>query len=83
MSMSTQKLVWIALWSDPYSCSQIAHFASSLARPGVVNIRLIVDVHPASLSNVIIPTGSRLWSDRSAIKLMIGALSSCVNVVLI
>jgi hypothetical protein len=61
----------------------MAHFASLLARPGVVSIRLIINIRPASLSNIGTPTRSKLWSDWSAIKLIIGALSSYVNVVLI
>ena len=60
----------------------MAHFASSLARPGVVSIRLIVDICPILLLNISTSTGSRLWSDRSAIKLIISALSFCVNMVL-
>ena len=60
----------------------MAHFASLLARPGVVSIRLIINIRPALLLNVSTPTGSRLWSDWFAIKLIISALSSYVNVVL-
>jgi len=60
----------------------MAHFASLLARPGVVSIRLIVDICPILLLNISTSTGSRLWSDRSAIKLIISALSFCVNMVL-
>ena len=83
MPILTQKLVQIALQSNPYLCSQIAHFTSLLARPGVASIRLIINIRPTLLLNIGIPTRSRLQSNQSAIKLIISALSSCVNVVLI
>jgi len=61
----------------------MAHFASLLTRPRVISIRLIINIRPALLLNIGTPTRSRLWSNWSAIKLIISALSSYVNVVLI
>lgn len=50
------------------------------ASPSVVSIRSIVDERPTSLTNVITPVGRRLRSDSSAMKSMIGALSSWLAV---
>jgi hypothetical protein len=41
------------LWPDPYSCSHVKHFVRSLVSPGVVSIRLIVEMRLVSLTNVI------------------------------
>jgi len=60
----------------------MAYFASLLARPRVTSIRLIVNICPALLLNIVTPTKSRLWSNQSAIKLIISTLSSYVNMVL-
>ena len=79
---SIEKLGQIARWPDPYSYSYTEHFASSLAIFAVVNIKSIVDMRPASLTTVITPAGSRLCSDSSAMKSMIGALSSWLDVLL-